>query len=359
MPLRAVRLAAVVAAAAAPLASARVLVDAGALAVGPRSFRVETLREVPHEGQPFTQGLEVSADGQYLVESSGGFPAGTQSFVRTVDPTTGHELHRLTSGLEGRFAEGIVQLPGGSWFLSTYEDKELLEFSPELDRVVASHPFPYTGWGFTRSPDGRSFLATNGSEYVMSLDRSTLAVLSTKTATCLGKRVAGLNELEMVEDFLGHGPTLLGNLYETRIVLALDPATGQCLGTFTLSGLSEPAQLGERSGYHVANGLAYNQSSKTLWVTGKNWAKMFEVQLLEEEDGQGDTAKEDLRRHLASKPDAASFVQLPGVATGARVGTDRAGMALVDADGTSSVAEARGAAVASALAVARLRRGGA
>lgn len=246
----------------------------------PKNFRVEVLRTITHEGQPFTQGLEIHSNGKHLIETSGSYPPGTESFVRIVDPLTGQTLHKLKDGLENRFVEGIVQDHDGHWFASTYMDNRAIEYSPDL-QMIQEHVYPGTGWGLTRTHDGGSWLATNGSEYLMTLNKKTFHVQDTKVVTCLGKRVEGLNELEIVDDFMGMGPALVGNVYLSRLVLALNPATAECIGVFNLDGLGG-VQTDESAGFHVANGIAYNKTSGTFYVTGKNWDQMFEVRLLED-----------------------------------------------------------------------------
>jgi glutamine cyclotransferase len=242
------------------------------------SYAVQTIRVIPHVGEPFTQGLEITDDGKYLVETSGSYPVGTESFVRLVNPSTGETIRSLKDGVNGKFAEGIVQIPSSRhWFVSTYMDKKVVEYDEDLNFVV-DHDFPWMGWGLTRSADGAAFLATNGSEYLMKLNPTTFETLDTKVVTCFGKRVVGLNELEMVDNFMGHGPTLLGNVYLTRLVLAVDPDTARCRGVFHLESLGDK-QDNENAGFHVANGLAYNKTSGTLFVTGKNWKEMFEIRL--------------------------------------------------------------------------------
>lgn len=270
----------------------------------PRSYLVTKLREMPHVGMPFTQGLEFTPSGQ-LVETSGDWPPGVGSFVRVLDPQTGYELRRTTDGLQNStrappssiFIEGISQM-GNHWFASTYTDKSVLEYDADFN-FVKTHRFPWEGWGLSRSPDGSAFLATNGSEHLMALDPGTFEAVDVKVATCLGRRVTGLNELELVDDFLGRGPALLGNVINTRLVLVLDPATAQCTGVFELDGKQlEPQTANEEWGYHVANGIAYNKQNKTLYVTGKNWGKMFEIRVEEAKSRHGD-AMIALSEHLS------------------------------------------------------------
>lgn len=277
-----------------------------------RAYKVETLRAFPHEGTPFTQALEISNDGHHLVESSGSYPPGTASFVRVVDPTTGKAVKQLTDGLVGRFAEGMVQMPNGHWFMSTYEDKKLVEYDKDLN-FVSDRAYPLMGWGFTRSPDGKAFLTTNGTDYVTSLSADTLQVIKDQVVTCMGKRVSGLNELEMVDDFLGQGPTLLGNVYMTRLVLAVNPSNGKCTGVFNLDGLGV-TELSEAQGFHVANGLAWNKTSGTLLATGKNWDQMFELKIGPDPEG---TALPILERRLsraqAAVPEKVAFMEMSSV----------------------------------------------
>jgi len=274
--------------------------DSGA----PKSYAVTKVRAIPHDGTPWTQGLEFSDDGR-LVETSGDYPFGTGSYVRLVDMDTGMTTRKITDGLDRPiFIEGLSELDG-RWFASTYEDHVALEYDNDFN-FVKTHPFPWQGWGLTRSPDRKSFIATNSTEYVLTLEPGSFNLRSMKPATCLGQRVPGLNELEMVDDFLGQGPALLGNVIDTRLVLVLDPNSAVCTGAFHLHGL-EPERKDEAQGNHVANGIAYNKQSGNFWVTGKNWDSMFEVSLDEDVgaalDGDG-SAMDMLAKHLASRAEA-------------------------------------------------------
>lgn len=261
----------------------------------PRSYIVQKLREIPHVDRPWTQGLEFS-DGQ-LIEASGDFPQGTGSYVRIVDPATGGTVRKITDGLGTPvFIEGIAKL-GNSWFASTYVDHKLVQYDDQF-KLVASHAFPWEGWGLARSVDENTFYATNSTEYLMYLDAQALQLKSVKVVTCLGQPVQGVNELESVADFFGRGPALLGNIINTRLVLVMDPSTAQCTGVFHLNDL-EPKAADEAMGYHVANGIAYNAQADTYWLTGKNWKMMFEVNLAEDEQADAGQAVQMLSTHLA------------------------------------------------------------
>lgn len=290
----------------------------------PVNFAVHLVREMKHVGAPFTQGLEFTEDGERLIETSGSFPPGTPSFVRQLDARTGKVLERTSAGLlhgaagRGRFVEGIAQLGTDSgekhWFASTYTDNVVVEYDQDFVQV-AEHRFPFQGWGFAHSADGTAFLATNGSAKIMELAppgnelkppfHGSFEVLSAKTARCRGSAIPEINELEMVQNFMGRGrPALLGNVLGTRVVIVLDPATMRCIGAFDLDGLSAVDQ-GERMGEKIANGIAYNKHTGNFIVTGKNWDRMFEIRLAEEPSGGGSgQALQLLATHLGEEAES-------------------------------------------------------
>lgn len=292
----------------------------GASTERPVNFAVHLVRDMKHVGAPFTEGLEFAQNGEQLIETSGSFPPGTPSFVRALDARTGKVLEKTSDGLlhgaagRGRFVEGITQLetsPGEvHWFTSTYTDNVVVEYDQDFAQV-AEHHFPFQGWGLTHNADGTAFFATNGSAKIMELAppgkefkppfQGSFEVLSAKTATCGGRPVPEINELEMVQNFTGRGrPALLGNVLSTRVVIVLDPASMRCIGAFDLEGLGAVTP-GEREGEKVANGIAYNRHTGHFVVTGKNWDKMFEIRVTEEPSGGGGgRALQLLAQHLSS-----------------------------------------------------------
>lgn len=245
------------------------------------SYSVAVVNTMPHAGQPWVEGLEYDPDLGVLIETSGTFPAGTSSLIRTMDPRTGKVLQTIKAGLGTYFLEGITAV-GGGYLANTYMDHVVLQYDSNLN-FVKTLPFNFEGWGFTHSIDGSTIYATNGSSALSYLDSATLQLLDVKVATCFGKQLPGINELESVANFQGLGPVILGNVINTRLVMVLDPATASCIGSFDLSGL-ETVDPTEAGGYHVANGIAY-LSTGNLVVTGKNWNSMYEIKLSEEPPG--------------------------------------------------------------------------
>lgn len=243
----------------------------------PQEYTVKQIRLIPHDGRPWTQGLEFTENG-LLLETSGDYPFGTGSYVRFVDTKTGATIKKVADGLSSPvFIEGIARMQE-QWIASTYDNNVTLVFDKNLN-YLGSRPFHHTGWGFAPALDGTTFWATNGSEFLMQLSADDYSEVADVPVTCAGQRVDGLNELEMVPDFLGSGEArLLANVINTRVVLVVDPVSGRCTGVFNLQDL-EPVDPQEHLGLHVANGIAYNPKTRTYWITGKNWASMYEIEL--------------------------------------------------------------------------------
>lgn len=266
----------------------------------PMDFGVKVVREMQHAGKPWTQGLEFTEEGDAVIETSGSFPPGTASFVRMLDAQTGRELSKTTAGFDHganghpRFAEGITQLgsgPDSHWFASTYTDNVVVEYDQDF-KMVAEHQFPFEGWGLVRNADSTAFFATNGSAHVMELAPDNFAVKSVKTARCHNQDVPEINELEMVQNFMGRGPALLGNVMGTRLVIVLDPSSMHCIGAFHLEILGN-VQKAESFGLHVANGIAFNKQTGNYIVTGKNWDRMYEISLEAGEPSDDDDDNSD------------------------------------------------------------------
>eukprot|EP00928_Gymnodinium_smaydae_P057713 TRINITY_DN40928_c0_g1_i1.p1 TRINITY_DN40928_c0_g1~~TRINITY_DN40928_c0_g1_i1.p1 ORF type:complete len:332 (-),score=73.10 TRINITY_DN40928_c0_g1_i1:84-1079(-) len=274
-----------------------------------QSYKLQTLRKVDHVDAPFTQGLEMTADGGQLIETTGAYPAGTLSYIRGLCPETGKELWRSDDGVGSYFLEGIAQLDAKKNFFVTTNavPYKVLEYGPDFV-LKKTYDLDYEGWGFARTPDGKNYFATNGSKMVMKLSASDFKLIDAKPVRCLGFDVRGLNELEMVNDFMGQGPRLLGNVYLSRHALILDPDTMECTGTFSLDDLDEPIQSGEGSGFHAANGIAYEQKTGSLYLTGKNWKSLYKAELVEDSD---ETSKKSFKLWIDGSKSVALLQQTP------------------------------------------------
>jgi glutamine cyclotransferase len=229
----------------------------------PKSYKYRIIHTYPHDENAFTQGL-IYHDG-YLLESTG---QNGKSSLRKVNIATG-EIEQIVSLDEKFFGEGIAILQNKIYQL-TWKAKTGFIYSLKELELIKTFNYPNNeGWGLTSMngnlimSDGSSFLYVVEPEYFTQIDE--IDVLNHKG------RVAQLNELEYI-----HGKILANVLGESYIVV-VDPSNGKVTGEIELKALI-PEGL-EKNMNKVLNGIAYNEQTKHLFVTGKYWPLLYEIEI--------------------------------------------------------------------------------
>lgn len=224
------------------------------------------LAEQPREARHFTQGLVYDRD--FLYESTGKYGQSALHVYHKKD------LSLATSRTlnNDQFAEGITvlneklyQLEWRAGLMHVYT----LALEPLQTLPIASE-----GWGLTT--DGMQLLLSDGTGTISFLDPDTAKVKKTIHVTDRqGKSWQNLNELEWVNG------VLLANVWHQDVVLAIDPANGSVIGQYDFSALAQRAgkAMSFRDGEQVTNGLAWDASTQTLLITGKDWPRWFTVKL--------------------------------------------------------------------------------
>ncbi|MBZ9648561.1 glutaminyl-peptide cyclotransferase [Sphingobium sp. 3R8] len=220
------------------------------------------VRTYPHDSAAFTEGL-FYLDGA-LYESTG---LEGQSDIRKVALKTGKILQRRIID-PPYFGEGIVNW-GDKLVSLTWRHRRgfvwnLADFAPLSD-------FRYDGEGWGMTQDGRSLIMSDGTAQLRFLDPDSLAEQRRITVTWNGRAVDRLNELEYVK-----GEVWANIWYDTRIA-RIDPATGAVIDWINVSRLRKAAGVTDSEA--VANGIAYDAAKDRIFITGKNWPKLFEIKL--------------------------------------------------------------------------------
>ena len=217
----------------------------------------------PHDPEAFTQGL-VYLKGIFL-ESTG---LNGRSSLRKVDVQSGRVRQELKLGSE-YFGEGMAVL-GSRIFQLTWQNH--VGFVYDLDRFTKVREFAYSGEGWGLTTDGESLIMSDGTNALKFLDPETGQVRRTiHVYNAEGKPQTQLNELEFIEG------EIFANVWQTPYVVRIDPKDGTLLGVIDFTGLLSPGDYGPTT--DVLNGIAYDAASHRIFVTGKNWPKLFEVQL--------------------------------------------------------------------------------
>jgi len=227
-------------------------------------YKAKMVARYPHDISSYTQGLFFH-DGR-LYESTGQYG---ESTFREVDMETGRALQRLDFDA-GYFVEGSVVLDGRLYIL-TWTNR--LCFVYELDglKYLGQFFYPHDGWGLTT--DGTSLIASEGSSYIYFIDPSDFSIERKVQVFLNGKPVNYLNELEYIDG------KIWANVYTTNMVVVIDPATGIVESVIDCSGLLDPDL--RTADTDVLNGIAYDDTSGKIYLTGKNWPLLFEIRLVE------------------------------------------------------------------------------
>lgn len=231
-----------------------------------RAAPVDTFRVVktyPHDATAYTQGLIYRE--AFLFESTG---LNGQSTLRRVALETGEvvQQHRLDAAY---FAEGLAEWNGQLVQLTWRSN---IAFVYDLASFAPRRTFGYTGegWGLTR--DREEFILSDGTEQLRFLHPDTFREVRRVTVTDGGVPVRDLNELEYVRG------EVFANVWHTDRIARISPESGRVVGWIDLRGLMS-------TGYRldpeaVLNGIAYDPANNRLFVTGKLWPRLFEIEVV-------------------------------------------------------------------------------
>lgn len=229
----------------------------------PVDFGHRVVQSYPHDPDAVTQGLVVHR-GQ-LFESTGGY--GTSS-VRHVDLRSGRLLEE-TRLAEELFGEGLAAVGDELFQLTWRAGLGLIYDSGTLAR---SRQFAYVGEGWGLTWDGTQFIMSDGSASLRFLDRETLQEAHRVEVREGDQPITALNELEFIE---GH---VFANVWNTTRVAVIDPKSGLVRGWLDLEGILPAPFRTESVG--VLNGIAFDADRGRLFVTGKRWPRLFEIELI-------------------------------------------------------------------------------
>ncbi len=230
---------------------------------GVRRYTFKVTRAFPHDPHAFTQGLVFH--GGFLYEGTG---LKGRSSLRKVRLETGEVVHEVDLAPEF-FGEGITIIKNEIVQL-TWQSQ--IGFVYNLADFHLLRQFSYSGEGWGLTTDGREIFMSDGTPEIRVLDPVTLTEKRRFTVHEGTTQIKELNELEFVEG------EIFANVWQTNRIAQISPRTGEVLGWIDLEGLLSPVYRLESGA--VLNGIAYDAERKRLFVTGKLWPKIFQIQLI-------------------------------------------------------------------------------
>ena len=232
----------------------------------PKIYSYDIINEYNHDISSYTQGLEFN--GNYLYESTGlnGF-----SSLKKIDLFKNKVIE--TRFLDKQyFGEGLTIINNKILQL-TWKSK--VGFIYDLDTFEMQGSFDYgtssEGWGLAN--DGQNVYKSDGTEKIWILDPKNFSEVDFIEVVTNNKKIKNINELEIVDDLI------YANTYQFNndVCVIINKDTGEVIGIINFKGLRDKVK--QHPELDVLNGIAYNKKSKTFFVTGKKWNKIFEIKI--------------------------------------------------------------------------------
>ncbi len=224
----------------------------------PTVYTYKIIHTYPHDTAAYTEGLIIS-DG-FLYESTGGYGTST---LRQVDLQSGNVTNQIQLPDEF-FGEGLAMV-GDRLVQLTWKSGVGFVYNKETLASEGNFTYPTEGWGLTYN--GSDLIMSDGTSNLYFLDPITFQRVGQVSVHDNGTAVTNINELEYVNGMV------YANIWFTQEIAIINPATGTVTGWIDLSGIYP------NSGNSVLNGIAYDQQTGNLYVTGKDWPEIYQIQI--------------------------------------------------------------------------------
>ena len=215
-----------------------------------------------HDKEAYTQGLVY--DNGFLIEGTGQVG---ESSLRKVELKTGKVLNQLN--LEAPFFGEGIAIIGEKIYELTWESKVGFVYDKSTFKLINKIYYQTEGWGLTTIGD--KLVMSDGSNVLYYMDPEMFTVVSRIEVYDNKVKVNQLNELEYING------EIWANIWETDLIARIDPSSGKVIAYIDLKGLDPDMN----TKVNVLNGIAYDPAGERIFVTGKNWAKLFEIRITE------------------------------------------------------------------------------
>lgn len=229
----------------------------------PNIMSYSVLAAYPHDTSSYTQGLIVYK-GQ-LYEGTGNYGV---SRLRRVDLKTGKALQDLA--LDPKyFGEGITILRDTIYQL-TYKEGKVFVYTLKDFKKIKEYDVEFEGWGLTN--DGTNLIVSaGGTNELLYYKPEGFTLLRRQSITEAGMPAENLNELEYIDGFI------YANQYQTTYILKINPSSGEVVAKTDINDLLIRSKS-RNNNLDYANGIAYDTATKKVYITGKWWPELYEVQ---------------------------------------------------------------------------------
>ena len=225
----------------------------------------------PHDTTSYTEGLLWFNN--TLFESTGEY--GTSKLAK-INLETGKPIQEIKIKDPSIFGEGIT-IVNNKIYQLTMDSHKVFVYDLNTFKKIQEFEWPYDGWAITH--DGKDLIVSTGSSNLYYVNPDNFAIKKIVGVTNNYGPVASINELEYINGYI------YSNVFLTDDILKINPATGRVEAKLDMTGLLSksgmfynPAKYGNNTN-NVLNGIAFDSSKNSLYITGKNWPALFEIKL--------------------------------------------------------------------------------
>lgn len=229
----------------------------------PKPISYSIINTYRHDTSSFTQGLVVYNGNMYEGTGNRG-----ESHLMQVDFKTG-KIQRKISLDEKYFGEGITVLRDTVYQL-TWQEKKVFVYTLKDFKKIKEYDLNTEGWGLTTN--GQDLIVSDGTSNLYYYNPSTFQLLRTQSITEGGSLSYNLNELEYIDGYI------YANQWQAPYILKIDPGSGTIVGKADLTNIWNRVKANDPSA-DVPNGIAYDTASKKMYITGKKWPELYEIEL--------------------------------------------------------------------------------
>jgi len=229
---------------------------------GPKLMGFSIVSTYPHDTSSYTQGLLIYNGDMYEGTGNWGF-----SKLKQVDLATGKAKREISLDKK-YFGEGVTILRDTVYQL-TYKEKTVFVYTLKDFKKIKEYTVDFEGWGLTN--DGQNLIISTGGSDLFYYDPSTFTRIKTQPITESGSPAHDINELEYINGFI------YANQYKEPYIFKIDPATGVVVAKADVTSMWNRIKAIDPDA-DVPNGIAYDAATKKIYITGKWWPELYEVQ---------------------------------------------------------------------------------
>ncbi|MBH15436.1 MAG: glutamine cyclotransferase, partial [Cytophagia bacterium] len=229
----------------------------------PNKLKFKIKNIFPHDTDAYTQGL--TFDKNRFFESTGrrGF-----SSLKEVELKSGKTIKKID--LDNKyFGEGITVFNDKIYQL-TWEANLGFVYDKNSFEKIDEFKYNHEGWGITTYDN--KLLISDGTETIYFIDPESYKLIKKIQVYNKNGPIKLINELENVKG------KIFANIYGKEEIIIFNPETGIVESILDLNGIFNKKNYNKK--FDVLNGVAYNSITNQLFVTGKLWPSIFEIEII-------------------------------------------------------------------------------